>query len=122
MTKLTRLASASAKFRPLELDELILNHLPAEDREAVRRAFRLRSQFSPYLHAVADAVEWCEWRERSSNDSPTAIIKEAVAKFGVREASLDRGWIRGRYSWEELAELRECRRKFRTSRHVRDSK
>lgn len=61
---------------------------------------RLKRQFSPYLHAVADAFEECERRQSESDDTPTTIIVAVAAERGVEEKSLDKGWI-GR-SWQDL--------------------
>jgi hypothetical protein len=83
-----------------ELDDFWLALTPVPLRPKVRVAMRLKRQFTPYLHAVADAFEECERRQSESDAGPTKIIVAVAAKFSVREKSLDKGWI-GR-TWSEL--------------------
>ena len=90
-----------------ELDDFWLALTPVALHPKVRVAMRLKRQFSPYLHAVADAFEECERRQSESDDTPTTIIVAVAAKFRVREKSLDKGWIDR--SWPELNELLRIR-------------
>lgn len=90
-----------------ELDDFWLALTPVALRPKVRFAMRLKRQFSPYLHAVADAFEECERRQSESDDCQTTIIVAVAAKFRVREKSIDKGWIER--SWPELNELRRIR-------------
>lgn len=107
--KLVELAARSraAGVRLQVFDDAVLALVPTEVREQVRLAMRLKAQFSAYLHAVADAFEECERLQSESNDTPTTILRQAATKFGVREKSLDKGWIHG--TWDKLNDLLELR-------------
>lgn len=111
MTKLAQLAAKSlaSGVRMQDLDDALLALVPAEARDAVRLAMRLKAQFTPYQQAVADACEWCQRRQTETQDDPDAIMDQAAARFGVESDSINHAWRLK--DWKALNRLMRHRNK-----------
>lgn len=118
MTKIGELAARSraAGIRLQALDDAIVESAAPADREQVRLAMRLRGEFSPYLHTVFDAVEWCSRRESESDDEADKIIGDAAKEFArltpkTRKEfaeSLQSAWVRK--DWKAFNRLKRQRK------------
>lgn len=115
--KLAELAARSraAGVRLQELDDSLLVLIPAEAREQVRLAMRLRAEFSLYLHTVFDVVEWCKRRQSETADKPDKIIEDAAAQFTPAKKtrrefveSIHSAWIRK--DWDLFNRLKKLRK------------
>lgn len=92
-------------------DDMLARYAP-ELRGRLRIAIRLRRQFSLYVHLIADCVEFCERRQRESNDKKDDIVQQAAQRFfdpsfgkELEEfaESISRAWIDR--NWQAVNEL-----------------
>lgn len=103
------------KLAVQELDDALLALIPAKKRDVARLLIRMKT-FTPYQHAVADAVEYCERRQANSDDDPVTITADAADRFftSIHKKTLEefaesihRAWI-GR-NWQQLVALLRLR-------------
>jgi hypothetical protein len=81
-------------------DYALLALVPVENQDAARLWIRMKAEFTPNLHDLADAFEYCERRQSESDDKANEILPQAAKKFRVKESALDKAWIHR--TWTKL--------------------
>jgi hypothetical protein len=102
-------------------DHSLLALVPVDKQDTARLWIRMKAEFTPYQHAVADAFEGCERRQSETGVKANEIADDVAKQFFDRKhkktleeftESVHRAW-RGR-TWQQILDLVELRAAVRS--------